>query len=133
MASLAAPVGSPGAAVISAAVARIKNATIQSGSCYDFVQAVYTDAGITAKQRKQIFIGKRVGPYAQASELKAGDWIYYDHLYAKNADHSVIFVAWISFGNRTALVIDYAGGNRPESGRYRIADLYKIWGITRPL
>ena len=119
--------------VIKSAIARIDKGTVLKGSCYDFVQACYVDAGFKGAGIKRIFLGKQSGPFADSSLIKKGDWIYFNHMYSATIEHSAIFVLWVDFENRVALTIDYPGGDRAEPGRFRIADLYKVWGIHRPV
>lgn len=117
--------------VIRAAIARIDAGTVLKGSCYDFVQACFVDAGFTGAGIKQVFLGKEKGPFADSSLIKKGDWVYFTHMYSATLGHSAIFVLWLDFEDRVALTIDYPGEYRAEPGRFRVADLYKVWGIHR--
>jgi hypothetical protein len=117
--------------VVKAAMARVEKGTILKGSCYDFANAVYADAGFKGKSIKSIYLGKEKGPFADPALIQTGDWLYFTHMYSGTLGHSAIFIAWLDFENRTALTIDYPGENRAEPGRYRVADLYKVWGINR--
>jgi hypothetical protein len=117
--------------VIKAAMARVEKGTAFKGSCFDFANAVYVDAGFPAKSVKKIFSGKEKGPFADPALIQPGDWLYFTHMYSGTLGHSAIFIAWLDFENRTALTVDYPGNDRLEPGRYRVADLYKVWGINR--
>ena len=120
------------APILNAAMKRIEMGLILLGSCFDFVEAVYKEAGFKEAKRKTIYAARQTGPYATSDLLQPGDWIYYDHNYRIGADHSCIFVAWLDLENQTALTIDYPGANRAVPGRFQVDTLYKIWGITRP-
>lgn len=123
--------GGSGSAVIKAAMARVEKGLVLKGSCFDFVNAVYGDAGYPPGKRATVFSGKDKGPFADPSLLRPGDWVQFTHMYSATLGHSAVFVSWIDFENRTALTIDYPGNGRAEPGRYRVADLYKVWGIVR--
>ena len=118
--------------VLLAAIQRIDKGLILKGSCFDFVEAVYREAGFKESKRKTVYTARQTGPYASSDLLQAGDWIYYDHNYRVGADHSCIFVAWLDEENHSALTIDYPGANRAVPGRFVVDTLYKVWGITRP-
>jgi hypothetical protein len=122
-----------GGQIIKSALNFIENKKIVKGSCYDFVQAVYAAAGFKeGKQRQKIFKTNVKGPFADIALVQSGDWLYYHHTYSEVVEHSSIFVTWLDYESRAALVLDYPGGNRVEPGRYRVSDLYKLWGIHRP-
>lgn len=122
---------SPGAKVLVSAMDRLARKTVLRGACWDFVNAIWIDAGFPAEKRKRIFTAPMAGPWADPAIIEPGDWIYYTHQYSASLDHSCVFVSWIDFAGHTALVIDYPGGNRAEPGRWRVADIYKVWGVTR--
>lgn len=121
----------PGSRVLAAAKSRIERGIILRGSCYDFVNAVYLEAGYGPRLRRSVFSSKAKGPYADPALLERGDWVQYTHMYSDTQEHSVIFISWLDFEQRIALVADYAGNSKNEAGRYRVADLYKVWGLVR--
>ena len=45
--------------------------------------------------------------------------------------HSGIFLGWLDFEKRSAIVIGYAGENRSMPGRFREYDITRLFGITR--
>ncbi len=132
LAKAAASGSGPGALVLGKALERLDAGIILKGSCYGFVSAVYEDSGFPAKKRSVVFSGKEAGPYADPAIFQAGDWLYFTHSYSATIGHSAIFVTWLDFGERVALTIDYPGNERAEPGRFRVADLYKVWGVNRP-
>jgi hypothetical protein len=120
------------AAVIKAGLARIDAGTVLKGSCWDFCDAVYADAGVAPKARKTIYSAAETGPYADPAMVRPGDWVSTRNIYSGTVSHSAIFVAWLDFEDRSALMIDYPGNSRPEPGRFRVSDLSKIWMLIRP-
>jgi hypothetical protein len=121
----------PGAKILSVAVSMVDKKTLVLGACWDFINAVYTKAGFTAKKRLTVYRQPETGPFADPAILKPGDWVMYRNLPYGEIGHSALFVEWIDFDKRSALTIEYVGGKRKIPGRYREADLTKIWGVTR--
>lgn len=121
----------PGAKVLQTAIAMVNAGEIILGSCGDYVNAVYTRAGFTAEKRGNVYLQPETGPYAEPSILKPGDWVMYKNLPYGEIGHSAIFVEWIDFQKRSALTIEYVGNSRSVPGRYREADLTKLWGVVR--
>jgi hypothetical protein len=121
----------PGARVLGSAVGMIDNEKVVKGSCWDWVNAVYTDAGFPQDKRAQVFMSKEGGPYADPLLLVPGDWIMFKNLTFGNIGHSAIFVGWIDMERRSAMTAEYAGMNRAIPGRYREYDITKCYGILR--
>ncbi|MBN1524269.1 MAG: hypothetical protein JW904_07305 [Spirochaetales bacterium] len=121
----------PGGKVLAVAHSIVSNGEIILGACWDFVNTVYGQAGYTSKKREKLYLEKETGPFADPGTLLPGDWVMYRNLPYGEIGHSAIFVEWIDFDRRSALTIEYVGGNRKVPGRYREADLTKIWGIYR--
>jgi len=105
---------------------------IIKGGCWDFVNAVYTEAGFVQKQRRVVFQGKRQGPYAKADVLRPGDWIMHVNLEAGRVEHSGIFVKWADRARRVALALDYAGNSRPTPGRLSRHEYSQVFTVLRP-
>jgi hypothetical protein len=123
----------PGGKVLSASIAMVNEKKIVAGACWDFVNAVYERAGFPLKKRITLHHQPETGPFADPGLLRSGDWVMYRNLPYGEIGHSAIFVEWIDFPKRSALTIEYVGGNRKEPGQYREADLTKIFGIVRGL
>ncbi len=121
----------PGGKALAAALARVRSGVILRGSCWDFVDAVYSDAGFGKEKRKNVFKGKVSGPYADPSILQPGDWVGTLNIYSATVTHSAIFVEWLDMESRTALTIDYPGNSRNEPGRFRVSDLSKLFQVDR--
>lgn len=108
---------------------------VVKGSCWDFVNAVYNDAGYPNKKKKRllVFKGKKnKGPYAKQDLIKAGDFLYYINHSYHGSEHSAIFVNWISYEKKIALMLSYAGQNKKVPARYKAYDLSNVYNIIRP-
>lgn len=124
----------PGARVLETArrMAEV-NKEVMIGSCWDFVQAVFQRAGYEQQRRHRVFIGKPRGPYADPRLIQPGDWIMHVNLEFGGVHHSAIFVRWLDWQEKVALMWGYAGMKRavpPTSQRHR---LLKVFGILRPM
>ncbi len=109
----------------------LTNKEILPGSCWDYANAVYDRAGYGWGQREEIFKSVKDGPYADIRRIKYGDWLYYiNHSYG-GIEHSAIFVEWIDYGNKLALMLSYGGERRQQPARYLPYDLSNVYGITR--
>lgn len=109
------------------------NKEIIPGGCWDYANEVYNRAGYPnqARKRKTIFKSAKKGPYADISLIQAGDFLYYiNHSYG-DIEHSAIFIDWVDYNNKQALMLSYAGENRREPARYRSYDLSSVYRIIR--
>src|ERR1035437_2330123 len=52
------------APILNAAMQRIEKGLIQLGSCFDFVETVYTEAGFMEAARQTIYAARQTGPSA---------------------------------------------------------------------
>jgi hypothetical protein len=107
------------------------NGEIIRGGCWDYANTVYTRAGYK-KHRQTVFKGaKRQGPYADASLIQHGDFLYYvNHSYG-DVEHSAIFVDWLNYPSKTALMLSYAGEHRRQPARYKPYELTNVYQIIR--
>ncbi|WP_394211770.1 hypothetical protein [Psychrobacter piscatorii] len=104
--------------------------TIIKGGCWDYLNAVFNRAGVS---RNTIHKGTYAqGPYANSSEIEAGDWLYYINHGYNGIEHSGLFVGWVDERAKQALILSYAGENRREPARYRVYDLSNVYQIMRP-
>ena len=116
-----------GERVLSAADAMIRDGTIVRGSCYGWVDAVFTRAGGV---RHQVFHGSITrGPYAQVGDFRPGDWVLFAH--EGGVTHSAVFVRWTDEGSRVAEMMSYPGQRREEPGRYGSYQLTQAYRIIR--
>jgi len=102
------------------------------GSCWDFINVVYNEAGYPDNKRTTIFKGSQNGPYANPGELKPGDWVMHINLEFHGVEHSSIFISWVDRGRKIAKVMDYAGQNKNQPGGYDEHTYSKIFCILRP-
>ena len=113
----------------------VEKKEIVRGSCWDYSNAVYNRSGYpnTKANRHTVFKGtKKQGPYADPKMIRPGDWLYYvNHSYG-DIEHSAIFVKWIDYRERTALMLSYGGEKRNEPARYLPYDISHVYQITRP-
>jgi hypothetical protein len=121
----------PGAKVIGAALRLLENGTVVVGSCWDYVNRAYDDAGFTSKKRSVVWKEPEGGPYIDPTSVRPGDWIMFRNLTFGNIGHSSIFVEWIDIEKRSALTIEYAGQNRRIPGRFREYDITKCYCVLR--
>lgn len=104
---------------------------IIKGGCWDYLNAVFNRAGVT---RDTVHKGTyREGPYANSSEIAAGDWLYYINHGYNDIEHSGMFVGWVDKAENQALILSYAGESRREPARYRVYDLSHVYQIMRPV
>jgi hypothetical protein len=107
------------------------NGEIIQGGCWDYANAVYNLAGYT-KQRQIVFKGtKQQGPYADVSLIQHGDFLYYvNHSYG-DVEHSAIFVDWLDYASKTALMLSYVGEHREQPASYKPYELTHVYQIIR--
>jgi hypothetical protein len=107
------------------------NGEIIRGGCWDYANTVYNRAGYK-KHRQTVFKGaKRQGPYADASLIQHGDFLYYvNHSYG-DVEHSAIFVDWLDYQSKTALMLSYAGERREQPAHYKPYELTNVYQIIR--
>lgn len=102
------------------------------GSCWDWVDAVFTRAGFGERKRVVPFKTPKRGPFIDVARLAPGDWMYFRNHSYNDIEHSGIFVGWVNGPSKVALVLSYPGMNRQEPGRYRPYELTSVYSITRP-
>jgi hypothetical protein len=105
---------------------------VVTGSCWDFVNAVYDAAGFPGPDRATVFLGSQEGPYADPAVLQPGDWVMHRNLEFGEIEHSSIFVQWIDRENCVARTLDYAGMNRNVTARLSEHRYAKVFAILRP-
>jgi hypothetical protein len=123
----------PGAKVVAAALALVRNGTVVKGGCWDWVNRAFNDAGYPAKKRQTVFQSKPEGPYVNPALIRPGDWISFRNLTYGEIGHSAIFVDWIDFEKHSCITLEYAGENREIPGRYREYDIFKCYIVMRPV
>lgn len=104
---------------------------IVKGSCWDYLDAAWTRAGVPRNQRKIVFKGNKNGNFAAPKDLRAGDWLYHINYSYNNIEHSGMFIGWVDAGRNLGVTLSYAGSHRKEPARYRIYDLSGVYQIIR--
>ena len=126
--------GDPGQNVLAAGYRMaFEEKRIVTGSCWDFVHAVYNEAGYPDGNRTTVFHGMQEGPYADPEQLQPGDWVMHWNMeyMGGKITHSSIFVEWKDRGRHIAKTLDYAGMNRNVTGRFTEHKYEKVFGIVR--
>lgn len=107
------------------------NGEIIQGGCWDYANTIYNRAGYK-KHRATVFKGdKNNGPYADANQIEHGDFLYYINHSYHESEHSAIFVDWLDYPSKTALMLSYAGEHRRQPARYKPYELTNVYQIIR--
>lgn len=107
------------------------NGEIIRGGCWDYANTIYNRAGYK-KHRQTVFKGnKNYGPYADSNLIQHGDFLYYVNHSYHESEHSAIFVDWLDYSTKTALMLSYAGERRHQPARYKSYDLSNVYQIIR--
>jgi len=110
----------------------VEHGVIVRGSCWDYLNVVFSRAGFPADKRTVLYRSSKNGPYADIRSVRPGDWLYYiNHSYG-DIEHSGLFIGWINRTRRQGLILSYGGERRNKPGRYRPYDLSHIYQIIRP-
>jgi hypothetical protein len=121
-----------GKSILSTGRTMIEKRQIVKGSCWDYANKVYNNAGYPPSERVTPLKSKIKGPYADLSRLSPGDWLYFINYSFKEIDHSGIFVEWTDYESKRAVVLSYVGGRKKKPGNYKIYDLKHVYYIIRP-
>ena len=110
------------------------NKVILPGSCWNWINTVYNNAGYPNKngKRKTVHKGKKSGPYVKSKEIEPGDWLYFINHSYHDIEHSGIFVYWIDYKKKLGMILSYGGEKRKKPGRYKPYDLTHVYNIIRP-
>lgn len=109
------------------------NRAIVKGSCWDYANAVFERAGYPYHGKREVVANTKKGePLAiDFKSIQPGDFLsYVNHSY-NNIEHSAIFVDWLDFDNKIALMLSYAGQHRKEPARYKPYDLSDVYYVAR--
>lgn len=104
---------------------------IIQGSCWGFVNSVFTRIESDTIHKKDIYFEKKPGPYAPIDMLQPGDWIYHVNYEYNQIEHSAIFIGWIDYEKGLAITLSYVGLNRKQSGKFGIHNLNSVYAIFR--
>jgi hypothetical protein len=105
---------------------------IVQGSCWQYADTVYKNAGFPQNKRATIFKSSKGGPYADPKKLQPGDWVFHVNYSFHGVEHSAIFVCWKDYNKRIAITLGHVGQNLARSGIYGEYDLRSVYYITRP-
>ena len=113
----------------------IEKREIVRGSCWDYTNAVYTRSGYPNDKTSRMIVFKGTkakGPYADAKLIKPGDWLFYVNHSYNGIEHSAIFIKWVDYNSKNAMMLSYGGEKRNEPARYLTYDLSNVYQIIRP-
>jgi hypothetical protein len=105
--------------------------TVVRGSCWDFINRVYSNAGYQQANRETIYKGNKGSKYPTPELLHPGDWVYHVNYSYHNVGHSAIFICWKDYDKRMAVTLSYVGQNRSAPGKYGVYDLSGIYNVMR--
>ena len=108
----------------------IDNEIIQ-GSCWDFVNGVYSRLAPGSFKKYDIFSTKKSGPYAPLSMLRPGDWIYHVNYQYYQVEHSAIFICWKDYEKGIAITLSYVGQNIRKTAKFGEFNLNSVYAIFR--
>ena len=128
------PTGNAGAHVVATALRMIREGTIVRGSCFDYIHAVFTEAGISRRDVRTIYRRNPNGPYADISTIRPGDWLFIVNHPDRTpvGVHSVLFLGWEDRARGQARVSNYVGRRANRPGDIRTYDVTRTYGIYRP-
>ncbi|MBN2824818.1 MAG: hypothetical protein JXQ76_05810, partial [Campylobacterales bacterium] len=106
------------------------NPKVVRGSCWDYINAIYTRAGFGTK-KQTVFKGSKKGPYAPIYIIQSGDWLYHINHEFRGVEHSGIFIDWIDVESRQALMLSYRGMGSGEPARYKVYTISDVYNIKR--
>lgn len=121
-----------GKVILSTGRLMITERKIVRGSCWDYINAVYNHAHYPVDKRVTALKGKIIGPFADISLIRTGDWLYFINYSFSEVDHSGIFVEWTNIEKKYAVILSYQGGRNKSPATYKIYDLKNVYYIIRP-
>lgn len=101
------------------------------GSCWDFINKVYSNAGFQGANRETIYKGKKGTRCPTPELLQPGDWVYHVNYSYHNIEHSAIFICWKDYDKRMAVTLSYVGQNKSAPGKYGVYDLSGVYNVMR--
>lgn len=101
------------------------------GSCWDYVNGIYTILRPEEFRKYDIFYSKKAGPYAPISMLQPGDWVYHVNHQYYGVEHSAIFICWKDYEEGIAITLSYMGMNRYKTAEFGEFDLRSVYAIFR--
>jgi hypothetical protein len=121
-----------GKVILSTGRLMIAEKKIVRGSCWDYINAVYNHALYPVGKRVNALKSKIIGPFADISIIRPGDWLYFINYSFSEVDHSGIFVEWTNIEKKYAVILSYQGRRNKSPATYKIYDLKNVYYIIRP-
>jgi hypothetical protein len=113
-------------------MALIERAVVR-GSCWDYANAVFNRAGYPYRGYREVVANVKKGEPLSIdfNSIQPGDFLSYVNHSFNNIPHSAIFVDWLDYDNKIALMLSYAGQKRHEPARYKAYDLSDVFYVAR--
>lgn len=107
------------------------NKKVIPGSCWDYVNEIYTMISTGDFRKNDVFSSKKSGPYAPLSMLQPGDWIYHVNYQFYEIEHSAIFICWKDYEKGIAITLSYIGMNKWQTAKFGEYDLKSVYAVFR--
>ena len=105
----------------------LMNRELVRGSCWDYANAIFERAGFPYQTSREVVMQHDI----DFRYIQPGDFLsYVNHSY-NDIKHTAIFVDWIDFDRKVALMLSYAGQKRKEPARYKPYDLSDVYYVAR--
>ena len=101
------------------------------GSCWNYIDKVYKNAGYDLKDRKTIYKGRKGSLINDISLLQPGDWIYHINHSFHGVEHSAIFMCWKDKERKIGITLSHVGQNKLRTGQFGSFDLKSVYNIIR--
>jgi len=98
------------------------------GSCNRWVEELFRRAGGRART---VYSAGRREAFADATLLRAGDWVQFINHSFGGVTHSAVFVGWTDASARIGMTASHPGQNRAVPGRFRDYDLSNVYRVVR--
>lgn len=105
--------------------------TVVTGSCWDYLNAVYSRIESESFKKQDLYLTKKDGPYVSKSMLQPGDWVYHVNYQYYNIEHSAIFICWKDYEQGIAITLSYMGMNRWKAAQLGEFNLNSVYAIFR--
>lgn len=108
------------------------NRELVKGSCWDYANAIFERAGYPYRSKREVVMSTKGDAFAiNFKSIQPGDFLSYVNHSFNDIKHTAIFVDWIDFDKKIALMLSYPGQNRKVPARYRAYDLSDVYYVAR--
>jgi hypothetical protein len=107
------------------------DSTVIMGSCWDYLNAIYSKLEAQSFKKNELYMTKKAGPFAPKNMLQPGDWVYHINHQWYGVEHSAIFVCWKDYENGIAITLSYMGMNRYKTAQFGEYNLNSVYAIFR--